>query len=100
MEWAGFNGDGLDDLLIGGAADSTVAAESGAAWLILGGLSGARAMADADASFWGGSAGDQTGYAVEMGDMNGDGLDDLIMGVPGEDTFGDEGAVYIGYSGF
>jgi hypothetical protein len=32
--------------------------------------------------------------------MNGDGLSDLIIGVPGEDVFSGEGAIYIGYSGY
>jgi len=94
------DGDGLEDLLVGAPADSTVATSSGAAWLIISGLTGPRALADADASFWGGSTSDQTGASVGMADLNGDGLDDLLMGVTGEDTFGDEGAVYIGYSGF
>ena len=94
------DGDGLDDLLIGGPGDSTGGEDGGAAWLVLSGWAGARALADSDASFWGGSAGDQVGASVALGDMNGDGLSDLIIGVPGEDVFSEEGAIYIGYSGY
>ena len=58
------------------------------------------ALADADASFWGGSSDDQTVIplhwvtSMQMGWMT------LVIGVPGEDILSDEGAVYIGYSGY
>jgi hypothetical protein len=94
------DGDGLDDILIGGPGDSTGGSDGGAAWLVLSGWTGARALADSDASFWGGSAEDRVGDSVALGDMNGDGLSDLIIGVPGEDVFSGEGAIYIGYSGY
>ena len=94
------DGDGLDDLLIGGSGNSLGGIDAGAAWLVISGATGARALADADASFWGGSSDDQTGHSVALGDFNADGLDDLVIGVPGEDILSDEGAVYIGYSGY
>ena len=94
------DGDGLDDLWIGGSGNSLGGSGAGAAWLVISGATGARALADSDASFWGGSSNDQTGRSVALGDFNADGLDDLVIGVPGEDILSDEGAVYIGYSGY
>lgn len=94
------DGDGLDDLWIGGSGNSLGGSDAGAAWLVISGATGARALADSDASFWGGSSNDQTGRSVALGDFNADGLDDLVIGVPGEDILSDEGAVYIGYSGY
>jgi hypothetical protein len=93
------DGDGRDDLLIGGPGDSGGGAEAGAAWLVISGRSGSKALADADATFLG-SPGDAAGGAVGLGDIDGDGRADLLMGDPGEDNFGDEGAVYVGYSGY
>jgi len=75
------NGDGLDDVLI---VDS-IANES---YLIYGAsgtnvLSGSIDLADADVIFHGIDEGHQTGRAVSTaGDVNGDGLDDLIIGAP------------------
>jgi hypothetical protein len=94
------DGDGDDDLIVGGPGDSAGGDESGAAWLVLSGRTGDRALASADATFLGAADDDMAGMAVGMGDLNGDGLFDLAIGVPGEDVFTDEGAVYISLSGY
>ena len=45
------DGDGLDDLWIGGSGNSLGGSGAGAAWLVISGATGARALADSDASF-------------------------------------------------
>ncbi|MEO8195475.1 MAG: FG-GAP repeat protein [Thermoanaerobaculia bacterium] len=91
-----FNGDGYDDLAVGtpgdgGANQGTVTVLHGAPagllpydgyWIYQGG-SGIPDVMD---------AGDEFGAALTAGDWNGDGRDDLAIGVPGED---DVGAVLV-----
>ena len=76
------DGDGLEDLLIGAdGADSS----RGRAYLILGGgLSGTMSLADADHALSGAVTGDLAGAALSgAGDVDGDGLDDLLVGAEG-----------------
>lgn len=99
-----FNGDGYEDTLISAyTQNSTV----GAVYLIAGGPdrpAGEVNLADADAIYTGEALGDQLGYSVAAGDINGDGYDDIIIGAIGEDaellTQGIyRGAVYVMYGG-
>ncbi|MFT5682122.1 MAG: hypothetical protein ACI8RZ_003040 [Myxococcota bacterium] len=94
------NGDGKDDILIGGPGSSNSTTDAGEAWAVLSGESGNRALVNAASSFYG-SANEQVGSAVGMADINSDGMVDLLIGVPGESTLlSGEGAVYIGISGY
>ena len=87
------NGDGNDDFLIGEIRTNH-------AWLILGPVTADMAAADGDTQFTGGS-GTSTGIAVAgPGDLNGDGLDDLLIDAAygtAASVSGDSstGAVYI-----
>ena len=93
--------DGVDDVAIGAAADNTAKDGAGAVWLGRSGPTGERSLASAEVTLWGATVSDGAGNAVALGDFNGDGRADLALGVPGEDVFGaDEGAVYVGFSGF
>jgi hypothetical protein len=75
------NGDGVPDLAVGANDyDGTYPGARGASYLVLGPVLAVASLADADAKLTGEAPGDGTGYDVVMGgDMNGDGLGDLLV---------------------
>lgn len=94
------NGDGISDLAIGAPQSQTSGA--GNVYIVYGGASiGAldlAALAPAQGFVVRGAApGDQAGYNVaNAGDVNGDGIDDLILGAPTHDAGGNNaGAAYV-----
>jgi len=96
------DGDGFGDLLVAGCWSSASGAyQSGQTYLLLGGpgrWSGETSLAEADASFLGEAAGDYAGRNVAAtGDVDGDGLADLLIGAYGADTSGgtDAGEAYL-----
>ncbi len=98
------NGDGYDDLIIGGPSAHPHGTNSGRAWVIFGKASGfpatlALSSLDGTNGFRinGSATGDRAGFAVAgAGDINGDGLADLVIGAPTTDANGvDSGAVYV-----
>lgn len=91
-----FNGDGTPDIAIGAYADDTSANDAGAVYLVHGSsaLSGTYSLSTADAKFLGENGGDFAGYDVAfVGDTDGDGFDDLLIGAYGEDTNGNAAGV-------
>jgi hypothetical protein len=85
-----FDGDGLDDLVVGAPGVPGGADDAGAAHVILGDAAAFDGDASTLAGFGGtrlmvtGSPGDQAGSAVALSpDLSGDGAPDLIVGVPG-----------------
>jgi hypothetical protein len=102
------DGDGLSDLIIGAIGfDRTEFAEiyPGSAYLILGASLGASSEIDLlsldSYTFMGENNLDEAGRSVSCaGDVNGDGLDDLLVGAPFNDDGGDRaGKAYLIFSG-
>ena len=91
------DGDGLDDLLIGAQDEDSGGTDAGAAYLVLGPISGTWDLGAADALLMGEAAADAVGTAVDSaGDVDGDGLADLLIGAPYEDSNGSSaGVVYL-----
>ena len=92
------NGDGETDLLIGGTGDDYGDTDAGGGFVVLGPFSaGTVSKDDFYARLYAESTDDKAGYSVAGSfDFNGDGFDDVLVGVPGEDAGGtDAGAAYI-----
>lgn len=98
------NGDGLPELLIGALGDDTGGSNAGAAYVVFGTADGFATSLDWAANALGGfkifgeAAADAAGTAIaHAGDLNGDGIGDLLIGAPGVDlTAGNgAGAVYV-----
>ena len=108
------NGDGIDDLLIGAFSADPNGSSSGASYVVFG-ASGVGSSGTLELSSLDGSNGfvlngvttvdnsdretapDQSGRSVSAaGDVNGDGIDDLLIGAFGADPNGsDSGASYV-----
>ncbi len=100
------NGDGIDDLIVGATRNDAGGDNAGAAYVIYGTTDAARDLVnltnlDAADGFiiQGDKAGDRAGISVSSaGDVNGDGIDDLIVGAIGNDAGGNyAGAAYVIY---
>ncbi|ASM76015.1 uncharacterized protein VITFI_CDS0236 [Vitreoscilla filiformis] len=98
------NGDGLADLIVSASCDPVNSTQTGRSYVVFGKTGGAIVeLSDLTAGTGSGgfvirgeTTGDWTGYAVSSaGDVNGDGLDDLIVGAHGADA--EAGTSYVVY---
>jgi VCBS repeat-containing protein len=111
-DWAGgvvsfapdMNGDGLPELLIGALGNDAGGSNAGAAYVVFGAADGFASSLDWAANALGGfkifgeAAADAAGTSIAYaGDLNGDGMGDLLVGAPGVDliTGNGAGAVYV-----
>ena len=99
-----FNGDGLQDLLIGAPHSDINAGNSGAAYIIYGRQGGFPATITSayldgigGTTIYGKDGGDWLGWAVSSaGDVNGDGRDDIFLAARFAESGGfDTGAAYV-----
>ena len=90
------NGDGLADVVVGARGASIGGSANGAAYLVYGPV-GDMGLGSADARLVGETSGAQAGYSVDgVGDVTGDGLDDVIIGAPYEGyVASNAGAAYL-----
>jgi uncharacterized protein (TIGR03437 family) len=94
------NGDGIDDLALGAPGANGNGMNCGKVYVFFGktSLKGAIDLAKdkADVELLGAGSGDQLGSSLAIGDLNGDGRNDLIAGAPNADAVdkSDAGKVY------
>ncbi|MCB9793567.1 MAG: FG-GAP repeat protein [Alphaproteobacteria bacterium] len=88
-------GDGYDDFLVGAPGDE---ADAGAAYLYYGPLYSYDRWdyADAFATVFGDAEGDEAGYAVAGGDLDGDGFSDMLVGAPGASSGAGSVTIWLG----
>lgn len=100
------NGDGIADLIVAAPSDDSVGADGGAVYVFFGSDVASsfqnKTAAQADVKLVGHHAGDAFGACVCSHDVNGDHIDDIVVGAPQLDGVGaqDAGGVYVFYGPF
>ncbi len=93
------DGDGYDDLLVGGPAEAGGVSQAGSAWLVHGPVSGTVSLDDAVARLDGIGPQDNAFVVTRAGDIDADGAADLLVGAPGSDLAGADAGMAVVYYG-
>ena len=96
---ADIDGDGHEDALLGAVDVDTNGTQSGAVYMCPGPIAGTYTVVDCSAKILGSNAADKVGTSISAGDTDGDGFEDLLLGVPGVDTLGSGGGALYMYRG-
>src|SRR5262249_40395001 len=72
------DGDGNADVMFGADGSASTSTKTGTVYLIYGPVSGVQDVTDIDAQWIGEEAGDLAAYPTGIGDVNGDGYDDMM----------------------
>lgn len=92
------NGDGIGDIIVGGPLANGDVFSSGQAFAWYGPVSGAHTPADADAVINGIEFNELLGTSLAAADLDGDGIDDLVVGAPRPNLSGaGTGTAYVFY---
>ncbi|MFH1468370.1 MAG: MopE-related protein [Pseudomonadota bacterium] len=94
-----FDADGAADLLISAPGESTLGSGAGAVYLVAGPVSGVRSLSLANTKLMGAAAGDGASAVAVLGDTDGDGNSDLLVGAWGADGAGSnsgEACLFLG----
>lgn len=91
------DGDGVDDLIVGGGGACWDGSGPGTAWVVRGPLAGRASLADAEQRFVGPTDTARLGWALAApGDVDGDGLADVVLAASGIELAADAfGIVYV-----
>jgi Putative metal-binding motif/FG-GAP repeat len=94
------DGNGTYELLVGASGDTSRASGGGGAFLFTSLAAGTYTTADANAWFTGDFAEAYAGTSASMGDLNGDGRDDVALGARYDATGAtSSGGVFVQYAG-
>jgi len=87
------NDDGFGDMIIGANGNDLAASDAGMAYVVYGPVAGDFDLSYADRRLLGAAGGDEAGFSVAgAGDVDGDGIDDLLVGAP----YATAGGAYVG----
>ena len=90
------NGDGCSEILVGAKLADANGEDSGAVYMILGGVSGMVGLSEAEVYLTGVGVGDETGINVSgLDDVDGDGFNEILIG--SAKTSAEQGAVHFIY---
>lgn len=90
------NDDGVSDLLVGAPMDSSGGTSSGTVFLLHGPISGVGDLSVADAKIQGDTDYAYLSQSAGPGDVDGDGIDDIVVAATGDDGGGaSAGAVFL-----